>query len=82
MRDRAQRPMGPHSCMDGANLIELADQFRVATRGCARMAGPNEVVVGRKPRRVAEPPKPKVKVGRNERCPCGSGKKFKTCCGA
>jgi uncharacterized protein YecA (UPF0149 family) len=21
------------------------------------------------------------KVGRNERCPCGSGKKFKKCCG-
>ncbi len=32
---------------------------------------------------VAQPPKPmKVKAGRNERCPCGSGKKFKTCCGA
>ena len=24
----------------------------------------------------------KVKVGRNEQCPCGSGKKFKRCCGA
>jgi uncharacterized protein len=22
------------------------------------------------------------KVGRNEACPCGSGKKFKKCCGA
>ncbi|MCA9583063.1 MAG: SEC-C domain-containing protein, partial [Myxococcales bacterium] len=22
------------------------------------------------------------KVGRNEACPCGSGKKFKRCCGA
>ena len=22
-----------------------------------------------------------VKVGRNEPCPCGSGKKFKNCCG-
>ena len=22
------------------------------------------------------------KVGRNESCPCGSGKKFKHCCGA
>jgi uncharacterized protein len=22
------------------------------------------------------------KVGRNDRCPCGSGKKFKQCCGA
>ena len=22
------------------------------------------------------------KVGRNENCPCGSGRKYKTCCGA
>lgn len=29
------------------------------------------------PVRRAEP-----KVGRNEVCPCGSGKKFKKCCGA
>ena len=29
-------------------------------------------------------PKPKIaekKVGRNEPCPCGSGKKYKKCCG-
>ncbi|MCQ4276736.1 YecA family protein [Stutzerimonas degradans] len=37
---------------------------------------------------IVEPPPPKVaplspkKVGRNERCPCGSGAKFKRCCGA
>jgi SEC-C motif domain protein len=29
-----------------------------------------------------DPPRRVVKVGRNEPCPCGSGKKFKTCCGA
>lgn len=23
-----------------------------------------------------------VKIGRNERCPCGSGEKYKRCCGA
>jgi uncharacterized protein YecA (UPF0149 family) len=26
------------------------------------------------------PPRPKLNVGRNEPCPCGSGKKFKRCC--
>ena len=31
---------------------------------------------------VAAPPKPKPKVGRNAPCPCGSGHKFKRCCGA
>ena len=28
-----------------------------------------------------EPVKAQVKVGRNESCPCGSGKKYKKCCG-
>ncbi len=27
-------------------------------------------------------PKRSVKIGRNEPCPCGSGKKYKKCCGA
>lgn len=30
----------------------------------------------------ASTPVTKQKVGRNEQCPCGSGKKFKRCCGA
>jgi len=34
-------------------------------------------IVGTGPLRRATP-----KVGRNEPCPCGSGKKFKKCCGA
>ncbi|TAN56857.1 MAG: hypothetical protein EPN26_03255 [Rhodospirillales bacterium] len=29
-----------------------------------------------------EPPRHVEKVGRNDPCPCGSGKKFKKCCGA
>jgi preprotein translocase subunit SecA len=31
-------------------------------------------------RMKAEPVTPRHKVGRNEKCPCGSGKKFKHCC--
>ncbi len=36
-----------------------------------------------KPEVKLELPKrrPTIKVGRNEECPCGSGKKFKSCCG-
>ncbi len=33
---------------------------------------------------LLDPPKPKIaekKVGRNEPCPCGSGVKYKKCCG-
>jgi SWIM/SEC-C metal-binding protein len=35
--------------------------------------------------RLLNPPeaaKAQVKTGRNESCPCGSGKKYKRCCGA
>jgi SWIM/SEC-C metal-binding protein len=35
--------------------------------------------------RLLNPPeaaKAQVKTGRNEPCPCGSGKKYKKCCGA
>jgi preprotein translocase subunit SecA len=28
-----------------------------------------------------EPERASTKVGRNDPCPCGSGKKFKKCCG-
>ena len=33
-------------------------------------------------RSVAAPKVTRPKIGRNEPCPCGSGKKFKKCCGA
>ena len=36
---------------------------------------------GHPPKPVAAPPSP-PRVGRNEPCPCGSGKKNKKCCGA
>lgn len=35
-----------------------------------------------KPRPAAQVPVRSTKVGRNEPCPCGSGKKYKKCCGA
>ena len=34
--------------------------------------------------RLLNPPQPKIaekKIGRNELCPCGSGNKYKKCCG-
>jgi uncharacterized protein len=33
-------------------------------------------------RKEPPPPAQSSKIGRNEPCPCGSGKKFKNCCGA
>jgi preprotein translocase subunit SecA len=34
-----------------------------------------------KQRAKSEPIKVEKKVGRNDACPCGSGKKYKNCCG-
>jgi len=42
----------------------------------ARMAGSGEV------RTVQQVVRGTAKVGRNDPCPCGSGKKYKKCCGA
>ena len=37
---------------------------------------------GEKPKKVTVVKKASEKVGRNDLCPCGSGKKYKKCCGA
>jgi SEC-C motif len=42
---------------------------------------PRHLSAGRPPARLGSGP-PARRVGRNDRCPCGSGKKFKHCCGA
>jgi uncharacterized protein YecA (UPF0149 family) len=33
-------------------------------------------------KKTVDEPKPLDKIGRNDPCPCGSGKKYKKCCGA
>jgi SEC-C motif-containing protein len=71
---------------DDAGIVEFVAQFRQQgtdrvhheTGRFARHEGRWYYVdgsMGSRPRQVA-------KVGRNDPCPCGSGKKFKKCCGA
>ena len=45
-----------------------------------QVANPTEASVGGE-RSVKKQPVKKQKVGRNDPCPCGSGKKYKKCCG-
>jgi uncharacterized protein len=55
----------------GAGLTRSYRHFANQRRECAQSAG-----------RTSESPRRATpKVGRNEPCPCGSGKKFKRCCG-
>ncbi len=62
------------------NLREIAaqnpDQQQPASDGAEGEAATEERAVATKPITRNEP-----KVGRNDLCPCGSGKKFKKCCG-
>jgi preprotein translocase subunit SecA len=51
-----------------------------AQAGAEGEAGPAEP--GRRPRSGQQPVRVGPKIGRNEPCPCGSGKKYKKCCGA
>ncbi len=50
---------------------------RLARRGAAMKEIAARIVPGAPPRAEAKP-----KIGRNDACPCGSGKKYKKCCGA
>jgi len=46
-----------------------------------QVAKPTSVSLGGGDKTVKKQPVRKKKVGRNDPCPCGSGKKYKKCCG-
>lgn len=59
--------------------IEFARAFAgraIEVGGTQGDAAPRQAIVGPKPIHA------EAKVGRNDPCPCGSGKKYKKCCGA
>ena len=62
----------------GASQIQAPGTSRAERRPPTEEAAPtiDEVIAAGTP-----PPPPALKVGRNAPCPCGSGKKFKNCCG-
>ncbi len=59
-----------------AFLKAIPKQKKTTTKKVTEMA--KEVAPKKKVKKKVEP---EVKVGRNDPCPCGSGKKYKKCCG-
>jgi uncharacterized protein YecA (UPF0149 family) len=57
--------------------IDLGFRKQRSTRKPNYQVGLNNFV---SPSTAFQPSTPPVKVGRNEPCPCGSGKKYKKCC--
>lgn len=82
----------PHVYAKLRELIEEDVREDAMTQECAEtIFPPTQVIVeafdaaieGRRPgERLGPIVRETPKVGRNEPCPCGSGKKFKKCCGA
>ena len=64
--------------VDEETASEILDFCEERMAGDVPAAKPQTLL----PPRLTMPRKPEVrqKVGRNDPCPCGSGKKFKTCC--
>jgi hypothetical protein len=68
--DERVRPLWNRLCADGRKK-EIARRFREMRR-VARAIGREE--------KGAAPHEAGVKIGRNDPCPCGSGRKYKRCC--
>ncbi len=68
--------------VSGGRIRETHDSVSAMSAGGQAPGGPRR---GRgpqgAPQRVAQVQRQAPKVGRNEPCPCGSGKKYKACCG-
>ncbi len=59
------------------SLMDRATQFSAPAKTMSRADSPSEQIIKQKERNADG-----EKVGRNDPCPCGSGKKYKKCCGA
>jgi len=76
--DKAQKPFRPAEQTD---VMEMATVHEEAT-GMGFVSGSGEPGEDRRPRAgKRQPVKIEKKVGRNDPCPCGSGRKYKYCCG-
>jgi uncharacterized protein YecA (UPF0149 family) len=61
---------------------KLSDVFPDALRGYAQIGSAIGAAVQQAASGTVMPTASKTSIGRNQPCPCGSGKKYKRCCGA
>ena len=71
--DNVRKSASPQGVAQKSNVMNSSERAAAARSG----GNPNAAV----PRPKAQPIRVEAKVGRNEPCPCGSGKKFKSCHG-
>ncbi|MFH1743742.1 MAG: preprotein translocase subunit SecA [bacterium] len=74
-------PDKPRIPVSGVRRRKLTPSERAALRNRTQRKPDEEgEETGEQPTRLARDTSPKRKVGRNDPCPCGSGKKYKKCC--
>jgi uncharacterized protein len=64
-----------------APTVEFIPDCVIAIAAYWRRKGPRPISMSLKPTSRGEPHRAGTKIGRNDPCPCGSGRKFKKCCG-
>ncbi len=75
IEEQQMRRLEPKDYMMTHSQVEIFKQVMGRTK-TAEPVAPSAVQTHRQPQAVK-----KVQVGRNDPCPCGSGKKYKHCCG-
>ncbi len=80
-RDVVATLMKGHIPIRDASQVREAEQRRRLDMSRYETSRRNEMMANTKEKQKSQPVKVEKKVGRNEPCPCGSGKKFKHCHG-
>ncbi len=80
-----ERGMDPQAQQDamGDQMQQLHEEWLQTPRDSLQGKRPSELLEGGRllPEKVETFRRDEPKVGRNDSCPCGSGKKYKKCCG-
>ena len=63
------------------DTLKLLYRVHIKTNTEEQAPKPRQMFTNKDDSAVKQPQRAKVKVGRNDPCPCGSGKKYKQCCG-
>jgi preprotein translocase subunit SecA len=64
-------------------IVSLILRVQIVKGGEELLHKKKNITYGKEPPKAGKPApiKQALKVGRNDPCPCGSGKKYKKCCG-
>ncbi len=80
LEDMQIRRLEPQSFTAIKSQVEVFQEAQ-APKSVAREAQPAAAIPSGRPQMVRKPIVKAKNVGRNDPCPCGSGKKYKNCCG-